>query len=120
MRFYLSTEFEIATEALIYFLPMVTCLIFLFENSVWPHTPNYFGPMNTFSLAQHTADWTSPIADAGVVMLYSRAWLDLEKHPIVMNVPDIPREVCLVLRKLVLFANLLLLNLQQACAEVLQ
>ena len=101
----MSTEVEIATEAFIYFSPMVPYLLFLFENSVWPHTPSYF-PMNIFSLMQHTSDWTTPEGDPGVVMLYSRAWLDLEKHPIVLNVPDIPREVCLLLRKLALIFSL--------------
>ena len=34
------------------------------------------------------------IPDPSVDVLYSQAWLDLEEHPIVLNIPDIPKQVC--------------------------
>ena len=72
--------------------------LLLFENSVWPHYPDYF-PMNTFTFFNETFDWTNQGSDPALEIMYSRAWLDLEKHPIVFNIPDIPEEVRALMRQ---------------------
>ena len=66
----------------------------LFDKAVWPHTPDYL-PMNTFSHQVQTVDWTySATVAPSVDHLYSQAWLDLGRHPVVLNIPDIPEQVC--------------------------
>ena len=70
----------------------------IFQNSVWPHTPFYF-PMNTFDHTSNLQDRSAIfIFDPSVDVLYSQAWLDLEEHPIVLNIPDIPKQVCSYIR----------------------
>ena len=97
-RLHLFTEVEIAIEAFIYSFPMMVNLLMLFENSVWPHAPGYF-PMNTFTAPNRTLDWHAQTTDPALEVLHSRVWLDLEKHPIVLNIPDIPKEVCGSMRR---------------------
>ena len=90
----LPTEIEIASEAYIYFYPIIVYTTTLFYDSVWPHTDSYFS-MNTFNHRTKMLDWTHPSkTDPSVDHLYSLAWLDLEKHPIVLSIPDIPQQVC--------------------------
>ena len=96
---FLFTEVEIAIEAYIYTYPILVNVLLLFEYSVWPHTPGYFG-MNTFTFSKKTIDWTTPGgSDPALEIMFSRAWLDLEKHPIVLNIPDIPEEVRAIIRQ---------------------
>ena len=49
--------------------------------------------MNTFK-PSHMLDWTVPTySEPSVDTMYTRAWLDLEKYPIVLNIPDIDHHV---------------------------
>ena len=80
----------IATEAYVYFYPLVTMDLTRKQliNSD-PKTAGMGGPPNTFDNVQ-----AYPAADAKAVVrpnfdtLYSSAWLDLTREPMVVSVPD--------------------------------
>ena len=56
---------------------------------------HFYFPMNTFDHISNLQDQSAIfIPDPSVDVLYSQAWLDLEEHPIVLNIPDIPKQVC--------------------------
>lgn len=82
--------YEIALDAYVYFYPLVTMDVTRRQmtNLEEGKKPGY-GPMNTFT---HTR--TYPPADLKVVVrpnfdtLYSIAWLDLTREPVVVSVPD--------------------------------
>lgn len=81
---------ETASDAYVYFYPIVENLKTLFYDSVWPHTGSYF-PVNKFSHFTQLVDWTfSDVVAPNNDTLYSRAWLDLEEQPIVLSLPDVP------------------------------
>ena len=91
--FFFVPEVEAACEAYIYFYPVVVFMTKLFQESVWPHTPGYLS-INTFNHQTEVLDWTqSDVSGPSVDHLYSRAWLDLERKPLVLNIPDIPEQV---------------------------
>ena len=80
----------IAVEAYVYFYPMVTMDITRKQmTNIEPGKEIGKGPMNMFSNAPEY-----PPADMRVVVrpnfdtLYSSAWLDLTKEPMVISVPD--------------------------------
>lgn len=90
---------DLASQAYIYFYPILVNMIALFFNSIWPHNPDYF-PVNLEILNNEgrILDWTNPsLHDSSAEQLYSRTWLDLEEHPVVFNVPAMtPHEVLAV------------------------
>jgi hypothetical protein len=80
----------IAVEAYLYFYPLVTMDVTRKQlTNVEPGKASIGGPMNTFS---NVAEF--PAADMKVVVrpnfdtLYSSAWLDLTKEPVVVSAPD--------------------------------
>ena len=89
-------EVEVAREAYIYFYPILVFMSQLFDEAVWPHTPDYLA-MNTFGHQLQSLDWTyAAVTDPSVDHLYSQAWLDLGRYPVVLNIPDIPEQVCTI------------------------
>ncbi|MDE1992950.1 MAG: DUF1254 domain-containing protein [Rhizobiaceae bacterium] len=81
---------EIATNAYLYFYPLLTIdLTRLQATNIEPGKELMRGPANTFSNAP-----AFPPADFKVVVrpnfdtLYSSAWLDLTKEPVIVSVPD--------------------------------
>ena len=91
------TEVEIASEAYIYSISILETMLVLFHNNVWPHSSTYF-PINAFKTLNQTFDWTTTANDPALEVLYSPACIDLKKHPIVLNIPDIPNTVCALMR----------------------
>ena len=82
---------ETASDAYVYFYPIVENLKTFFFSSVWPHTASYRGPVNQFSHATQLVDWRfSNVVSPNNDTLYSSAWLDLEEQPIVLSLPDVP------------------------------
>lgn len=79
-----------ASDAYVYFYPIVQNLKTFYFASVWPHTIGY-GPVNQFSHASRLLDWrfTAVVAPNNDT-LYSLAWLDLEQQPIVLGLPTVP------------------------------
>ena len=80
----------IATEAYVYFYPLVTMDVTRKQlNNSDPKTGGIGGPPNTFDNIQ-----ADPTADMRAVVrpnfdtLYSSAWLDLTSEPIIVSVPD--------------------------------
>jgi hypothetical protein len=81
---------SIGIEAYLYFYPLLTMeLTRLQATNVEPGKQELRGPMNTFS---HAASF--PTADFKLVVrpnfdtLYSSAWLDVSKEPVIVSVPD--------------------------------
>ena len=79
-----------ASDAYVYFYPIVQNLKTLYFASVWPHTASYT-PLSQFSHASKLLDWRfTSIVSPNNDTLYSRAWLDLEPQPIVLSLPKVP------------------------------
>jgi hypothetical protein len=80
----------IAADAYVYFYPLVTMdLSRLQFTNVEPGKEPFKGPMNTFvnAPAYPTADMRS-VVRPNFDTLYSSAWLDLTKEPVVVSAPD--------------------------------
>ncbi|KAA0971269.1 DUF1254 domain-containing protein [Aureimonas fodinaquatilis] len=82
--------YEIGVEAYVYFYPLVTTDVTRrISTNVAPDQIPGFGPMNQFSNFREYPD-----ADTKIVVrvnfdtLYSSAWLDLTKEPMVLSAPD--------------------------------
>lgn len=85
---------ETASDAYIYFYPIVENLKTLFFASVWPHTSSYVTPVNQFFHSKNLVDWRfTSIVSPNNDTLYSTAWLYLEGQPIVLSLPDVPGQV---------------------------
>lgn len=85
-----DTPLEMASDAYIYFYPIVQNLKTLFFASIWPHTPTY-GAVNQFRHATQLLDWRfSSVVAPNNDTLYSQAWLDLEEQPVVLSLPKVP------------------------------
>lgn len=82
----------IASDAYVYFYPIVENLKTLFYQSVWPHASgSYLGQLNKFWHFTNLIDWTFvDIVTPNNDTLYSVAWLDLEEQPMVLNLPEVP------------------------------
>lgn len=82
--------YEIGLEAFVYFYPLVTIDVTRRQaiNTEAGKIP-MFGPMNTFSHARAfpTADFKT-VVRPNFDTLYSSAWLDLTKEPMVVSAPD--------------------------------
>ena len=90
----LSTEVEIASEAFIYLYPVLCTMVVLFSHDIWPHGVVY-NPLNTFKYTDHIVDWTAmDNSDPSEDYMYAVGMLDLETHPIALNIPAIPDKVC--------------------------
>lgn len=82
---------ETASDAYVYFYPIVQNLKTFFFASVWPHTTSYGGPVNQFRHATQLVDWRfTSVVSPNNDTLYSQAWLDLDQQPIVLGLPDVP------------------------------
>ena len=70
--------YDAASDAYVYFYPIVQNLKTLLYASVWPHSKKYKAPVNQFYHATSLLDWqfTSVVAPNNDT-LYSQAWLDL-------------------------------------------
>jgi hypothetical protein len=80
-----------ASDAYVYFYPIVQNLKTLYYSSVWPHSLNYNGPVNEFSHASQLLDWMfTAVVSPNNDTLYSQAWLDLEQQPVVLSLPAVP------------------------------
>ena len=101
LLFFLLPVAEIASEAYIYFYPILVNTIALYFNSIWPHEPDYFGVNAMFPINNaEILDWTFPAAhDSSAEQLYTRTWLDLER-PVVFNIPSIVPQPVGMLRQL--------------------
>lgn len=85
---------ETASDAYIYFYPVVENLKTLFFASVWPHTSSYATSVNQFYHAKDLVDWRfTSVVSPNNDTLYSSAWLYLEGQPIVLSLPDVPGQV---------------------------
>ena len=82
--------YEIGVEAYVYFYPAVTIEVTRrIATNVEAGKITMFGPMNTFSHARAfpTADFKA-VVRPNFDTLYSSAWLDLTKEPMVISAPD--------------------------------
>ena len=83
----------IGKEAFIFFYPLVENYKTLWYQAVNTDTARYRGPFNKFS---HARCLIGPSFDTVVTpnndTLYSLAWLDLRREPIVLSLPPIPRD----------------------------
>ncbi len=82
--------YEIGVEAYVYFYPAVTIDVTRrIATNVEAGKITMFGPMNTFSHARAfpTADFKA-VVRPNFDTLYSSAWLDLTKEPMVVSAPD--------------------------------
>ena len=83
----------IGKEAFIFFYPLVENYKTLWYQAVNTDTARYRGPFNKFS---HARRLIGPSFDTVVTpnndTLYSLAWLDLRREPIVLSLPPIPRD----------------------------
>ena len=85
-----DSTLKIATDAYVYFYPIVQNLKTLFNSSVWPHSALYT-PLNQFCHATQLIDWRfSEVVTPNNDTLYSRAWLDLDQQPMVLGLPHVP------------------------------
>ncbi len=86
------SKIELASDAYVYFYPIVQNLKTLFQFSIWPHSDKFsFTPLNQFNHSSTLVGWrftgvVSPNNDT----LYSRAWLDLDNSPMILKVPEVP------------------------------
>ena len=82
---------DAASDAYVYFYPIVQNLKTLFFASVWPHTVSYRASVNQFTHASQLLDWRfTAIVAPNNDTLYSQAWLDLEQQPVVLGLPTVP------------------------------
>ena len=86
--------YEIGLQAYCYFYPLITMEVTRRQMTNLPAGQKMgYGPSNTFSHAK-----AFPEADFKVVVrpnfdtLYSTAWLDLRKEPLIISIPD--TQVC--------------------------
>src|SRR5271154_1148557 len=82
--------YEIGLEAYVYFYPALSIDVTRRQGTnLEPDKKPGFGPMNTFShfRAYPTADFTT-VVRPNFDTLYSSAWLDLTKEPMVVSAPD--------------------------------
>lgn len=87
----MSDTVSTASDAYIYFYPIVQNLKTLYYASIWPHTPSYRAPVNQFSHSSQLLDWRfTAVVSPNNDTLYSRAWLDLEQQPMVLRLPTVP------------------------------
>ena len=87
-------EAEIASEAYIYFYPILVDMYASYHVGIWPHTSDYVS-VNNF-VHSYIVEWSNSSAtDPCLDILYSRAYLDLE-NPLVLNIYQISlrRYVC--------------------------
>ena len=90
-------EVEIASEAYIYFYPILNDMAAAYYFGIWPHGSEY-SIMNIFRHV-YIIDWTNSSASDPIMdTLYSQAYLDLE-NPLVLNIPAIPQKVLCTRRK---------------------
>lgn len=81
---------EVASDAYVYFYPVVQNLKNLFQASIWPHSPA-FAPLNQFRHSTKLVDWRfTSVVSPNNDTLYSRAWLDLDKTPMILGLPAVP------------------------------
>lgn len=81
---------ELASDAYVYFYPIVQNLKTLFHVSIWPHSES-FTPLNKFKHVSSLVDWKfSGVVSPNNDTLYSRAWLDLDKSPMILMLPKVP------------------------------
>ena len=86
----METTIEVASEAYVYFYPVVQNLNNLFQSSIWPHNPA-FTPLNQFMHSTTLVDWRfTSVVSPNNDTLYSRAWLDLDKTPMILGLPAVP------------------------------
>ena len=85
-----DTILKTASDAYVYFYPVVENMKTLFFNSVWPHTESYLGPVNKFFHYTKLIDWTvTDFPNANNDTLYSIVWLDLDERPIILSLPEV-------------------------------
>jgi hypothetical protein len=82
--------FEIGLEAFYYFYPLVTMDVTRrVTTNVEPGQKSGFGPMNTMNHMRAFPDAEfRAVVRANVDTLYSSAWLDLTREPIIVSAPD--------------------------------
>lgn len=81
--------FEIGVEAYLYLYPLVMMdTVRRQMTNVEPGQRDGFGPMNMFNHYRTLPSAEFPVAGPGFEYLYSMAWLDLTREPMIVSAPD--------------------------------